>query len=106
MPAIPTKNRQEIHHSSKKSKWKQKQSLCESAKVCNITKVGFPNEKSKSFVYIRYFHIQQSIYKQIYQRAKSNSGGAKQSLEGQNCGEFHSRDALGNLHGAQNGHAT
>ena len=62
MLAIPTKNRQEFHHSAEKSKWKQKQSLYESVKIQTLESGFFLNQKSKSMAIKDIFIVSQLIF--------------------------------------------
>jgi len=48
MSTIPAKSDKRFIIQVKKVKVEEKTELCESAKVYNITKVGLPNEESKS----------------------------------------------------------
>ena len=80
-----------IHHQLKKSKETNKNRVY--LKKCKVPKSatlesGFVKRKSNSFVYIRYFHIQQiHLHARIIKEAEENHGGRNQGLKGRNCGE-------------------
>ena len=62
--------------------------------------MGLPNEKSNSLIYIRYFHIQQSICipRDIIEPRQIMEG--ETVFEGQTMGEIDSHGALGGGRGA------